>query len=538
MGDEDIKIATDYLISSLQDKEMMSLTFPLLVLFSNIMLRYVDQQITREKHQQVLEVYVKLLHSMSDARAYTDSTLREHVETLWVAAYFTGSMKLGQRGSRTYKKYSESLIKFCSQKECEEAMTRFLDKGIYLKKDEPEYDNCSLFNEYANIHYSQKQKFTRDLYNTFIAASVAVVAYETLTHGTEGVNKLHNSIAHHMEGLKEELSSWYKNASIELSTSLLSSTLNKLPIEELCDYIDDTTFSYYSRTEETHCLCYEMYFQSVDQSLEAWNEFRFNFLNYSNNKGADALVCFYFEEWYMEEYKFDSDDSLSVHKWLNSVLDQELVYLVADNGLPKADASHCDESELKELKYYNVHVPLSTLSTLHPACIADIIELLFDRKFPEGSLFGLLVYKSTTKPLWRCMRTKKNGWCNDDETSSRRLCREFAYDHEPYLRICVFVKGLRIDITETPAKKLLPSFRLLQATSLIQRFVPPEGVPPDGVPPEGVPPEVVPPEVVPSGVVPPEVVPPEVVPDKSRACGDQKYNFGLVFLFHLLACFC
>ena len=263
MGDKDtsdIKGATDYLISSLQHEEtlMMNITFPLLVLFSNIMMCYADEHITSYKHTKVQEIYVKLLHSMTDAHRYTYAdrtkwTFKKDVETLWIAAYFTGYINRGEKGSTIYKDYSGALIKFCSENECEQVMTTFLDKVSHLKNDKSRYYQFSLFDDFQYEDETQRKTFMHNLYDACIAGSVALLAYETLTNGTEGVENLQNSIGHRMEGLEF----WYgQTTTNERLSRLLSSKLNVLSRNQVCENAQHYTL--HSSPEQTFCLCYEM----------------------------------------------------------------------------------------------------------------------------------------------------------------------------------------------------------------------------------------------------------------------------------------
>ena len=507
MGDEatsfrsDINAATDYLISSHQHEEMVKLTFPLLMLYASILLRYVDQNITSDKREQVRNMYTQLLYSISDTHRYLtnirkrpnvrdDWPVPEYAEKIWHSTYLTSYMSSDEKGSRIYEKYSGLLIEICSEGKCEQAMTRFLDKGVYLKKDDVGHDQFSVFKhfiDYTNSVPVRMHNFTHDLYDTFIAGSVALLAYETLKNGIEGVQRIRNSIGDHMEGLNEELNSWVEGAkggwskkTQEYMHTLLSSKLNVVDIREACEIAmpDLRRFFYYANL---YCLCYEMYVQYAGQPRQLWSEFRLNFVNYSNNAGNDMMVCFYLEEWHVEDNIISSSDLDSIQVWLQDIETDELEELVADNGLPPANQSSCSVYEMIKLNHF---LRNSTLSLFNPDCIAEIVQLLFDRKWPAGNLFGVFVYKTTSETSWYVRPTT---------AASRRVCRTLPYYIHPYYTVCVFVRGIKSPIQTAEFSAKRRPFTLSQATSLI--------------------------------------------PKVSRACRDKMGNMGLVALFHLLVSF-
>ena len=394
MGNQDIEAATDYLIASHQHEDMVAITFPLLVLYTTIMLRYADQRISSEKFQQVQRMYAKLLHSVYDTHKDLDDMRKgtsvrddwpvpEYAETIWGAAYYTSYISDGKKGSKIYKKYSKFLINHCFEQGCEQAMTRFLDKGIYLKKDDPGreqflknflHDEFSVFKhfiQFSKTNPIQMHNFTRDLYDTFIAGSVALLAFETLKNGDEGVRMIEKSISDHMEGLNEELTSWIVAARSEWRkhaqkrmNSLLSSKLNVYGREEVCTSTLSAMRASFNYVD-FYCLCYDMYYEPGGQihSIALWNEFRLNYLNYSNDEGKDMMVCFYIEEWTVKDNTISGSDTRSVQAWLQN-LEYEVERLVADDGLPTEDDSHCAGYELAKLKDY---LKDSTLETLFAA---------------------------------------------------------------------------------------------------------------------------------------------------------------------------
>ena len=178
---------------------------------------------------------------------------------------------------------------------------------------------------------------------------------------------------------------------------------------------------------------------------------------------------------------YSSSDKDQVETWLKNSINGDLSSVVDQNLLPSAGETRCTSSELNLIKS---NPDASTLGSLHPACIADIMQLLFETKWPRGNLFGVFVYKKKGNEAWSIQLL---GGIN------RKICTTIPSNVYPFM-VCIFVTGRSSPPQTAEFSAKLPHLSLSQALSLI----------------------------------------PKIEPESKRSHGNKNSNFDWISIFHFL----